>query len=168
MFNASQEASFLRGGVVCQIAICYRQTKDEGRREMEGARLEFLMGSRSTISYHARGFESAREGCVSASPTYMDYGVWTHHTTKQPLPEAWFIVPLVGLGWWWVGCYFGTTDAPNPMSITPSQNQSILRSSSSCLSRSGPYPKRRHRFHNLIQYFADRFVAHLIVYLVQS
>ena len=32
----------------------------------------------------------------------MPYGGWAHHTTKQPLPEACFIVPLVGLGWWWL------------------------------------------------------------------
>ena len=32
----------------------------------------------------------------------MPYGGWAHHTTKQPFPEACFIVPLVGLGWWWL------------------------------------------------------------------
>ena len=45
---------------------CNLLSADEGRgREMEGARLEFLMGSRSTISYYRRGFESAQIGCVS-------------------------------------------------------------------------------------------------------
>ena len=39
---------------------------------MEGARLEFLMGSRSTISYYTLGFESAPRGWANFSGEAYD------------------------------------------------------------------------------------------------
>ena len=62
---------------------------------MEGARLEFLMGSRSTISYYRRGFESAQEGCVNVSKSWL---MVVGHITQQSSPS-----PRPALLYRWVG-----------------------------------------------------------------